>query len=68
MRRSKLVQDALNSTYECPEMRDILLRFPIEKQIELLENQALFEAVAKMMENNNAMILEQFKAWQLLQR
>ncbi|HDR7951684.1 TPA: hypothetical protein QCY38_005484 [Bacillus toyonensis] len=68
IRRSKLVQDALNSTYECPEMRDILLRFPIEKQIEHLENQALFEAVAKMMEKNNTMILEQFKAWQLLQR
>ncbi|WP_137842859.1 hypothetical protein [Bacillus sp. 2SH] len=68
IRRSKLVQDALNSTYECSEMRDILLRFPIEKQIELLENQALFEAVAKMMEKNNTMILEQFKAWQLLQR
>ncbi|MCU4948966.1 hypothetical protein OCF15_28510 [Bacillus cereus] len=68
MRRSKLVQNALNSTYECSEMRDILLGFPIEKQITLLENQALFEAVAKMIEQNNAMILEQFKAWQLLQR
>ncbi|SPT76338.1 MULTISPECIES: hypothetical protein [Bacillus cereus group] len=68
MRRSKLVQNALNSTYECSEMLDILLGFPIEKQITLLENQALFEAVAKMIEQNNAMILEQFKAWQLLQR
>ncbi|HHQ2899362.1 TPA: hypothetical protein ACSPOR_004576 [Bacillus cereus] len=68
IRRSKLVQDVLNGTYECSEMRDILLRFPIEKQIEILENQALFEAVAKMLEKNNAMILEQFKAWQLLQR
>lgn len=68
MCRSKLVQDALNSSYECPKIQDILLRFPIEKQIELFENQALLEAVAKMIEKTNAIILEQFKAWQLLQR
>lgn len=68
IRRSKLVQDVLKGTYECSEMRDILPKFPIEKQIEFLENQALFEAVAKILEKNNAMILEQLKAWQLLQQ
>ncbi|HDR6247893.1 TPA: hypothetical protein QCU24_005777 [Bacillus cereus] len=68
IRRSKYVQDALNNTYEYPEVQDILLGFPIEKQIKLLENQALFESVAKMIEQNNTMILEQLKAWQLLQR
>lgn len=67
-RRSKLIEDALNDKYECNEMKDILHSLPREKQIEVLANQAYFEAVAKMIEQNNSILLEQLKALQIIQK
>jgi hypothetical protein len=67
-RRNKLVEDSDNNIYECKEMKEILQSLPKEKQIEILENQAYFEAVAKMIEQNNLILLEQMKALQLIQK
>ncbi len=67
-RRNKLIEEADNKIYECKEMKEILQTFPKEKQIEILENQAYFEAVAKMIEQNNLILLEQMKALQLIQK
>lgn len=67
-RRNKLIEEADNNIYECKEMKEILQTFPKEKQIEILENQAYFEAVAKMIEQNNLILLEQMKALQLIQK
>ncbi|KWU59000.1 hypothetical protein AWW70_19405 [Bacillus mycoides] len=67
-RRNKLIEDSDNNIYECKEMKEILQAFPKEKQIEILENQAYFEAVAKMIEQNNLILLEQMKALQLIQK
>ncbi|EJV74691.1 hypothetical protein IGE_05488 [Bacillus cereus HuB1-1] len=64
-RRNKLIEDSENNIYECKE---ILQSLPKEKQIEVLENQAHFEAVAKMIEQNNLILLEQMKALQLIQK
>ncbi|OOR19155.1 hypothetical protein [Bacillus cereus] len=66
-RRNKLVEDSENNIYECKEIKEILQSLPKEKQIEVLENQAYFEAVAKMIEQNNLILLEQMKALQLIQ-
>lgn len=49
-------------------MKEILQSLPKEKRIEVLENQAYFEAVAKMIEQNNLILLEQMKALQLIQK
>ncbi len=54
--------------YECKEIKEILQSLPKEKQIEVPENQAHFEAVAKMIEQNNLILLEQMKALQLIQK
>ncbi|KZD39346.1 hypothetical protein [Bacillus cereus] len=67
-RRNKLVEDSDNNIYECKEMKEILQSLPKEKQIEIFENQAYFEAVAKMIEQNNLILLEQMKALQLIQK
>ncbi|MGK0536014.1 MULTISPECIES: hypothetical protein [Bacillus] len=67
-RRNKLIEEADNNIYECKEMKEILQTLPKEKQIEILENQAYFEAVAKMIEQNNLILLEQMKALQLIQK
>ncbi|MBJ8072530.1 hypothetical protein [Bacillus cereus] len=67
-RRNKLVEDSDNNIYECKEMKEILQSLPKEKQIEILENQSYFEAVAKMIEQNNLILLEQMKALQLIQK
>ncbi|PHD59745.1 hypothetical protein COF61_21790 [Bacillus toyonensis] len=67
-RRNKLIDDSENSIYECKEMKEILQSLPKEKRIEVLENQAYFEAVAKMIEQNNLILLEQMKALQLIQK
>jgi hypothetical protein len=67
-RRNKLVEDSDNNIYECKEMKEILQSLPKEKQIEILENQAYFEAVAKMIEQNNLILLEQMKALQIIQK
>ncbi|MGW6151495.1 hypothetical protein ACWFN4_29920 [Bacillus mycoides] len=67
-RRNKLVEDSDNNIYECKEMKEILQSLPKEKQIEILENQAYFEAVAKMIEQNNLILLDQMKALQLIQK
>ncbi|MGU3373271.1 hypothetical protein [Bacillus mycoides] len=67
-RRNKLIEEADNNIYECKEMEEILQTFPKEKQIEILKNQAHFEAVAKMIEQNNLILLEQMKALQLIQK
>ncbi|MGH1280564.1 MULTISPECIES: hypothetical protein [Bacillus cereus group] len=58
-RRNKLIEDSENNIYECKEIKEILQSLPKEKQIEVLENQAQFEAVAKMIEQNNLILLEQ---------
>lgn len=67
-RRNKLIEDSENNIYECKEIKEILQSLPKEKQIEVLENQAYFEAVAKMIEQNNLILLEQMKALQLIQK
>ncbi|HDR7449254.1 MULTISPECIES: hypothetical protein [Bacillus] len=67
-RRNKLIDDSENCIYECKEMKEILQALPKEKRIEVLENQAYFEAVAKMIEQNNLILLEQMKALQLIQK
>ncbi|MDY8164003.1 hypothetical protein P4310_22400 [Bacillus thuringiensis] len=67
-RCNKLIDDSENSIYECKEMKEILQSLPKEKRIEVLENQAYFEAVAKMIEQNNLILLEQMKALQLIQK
>lgn len=67
-RRNKLIEDSDNNIYECKEIKEILQSLPKEKQIEVLENQAYFEAVAKMIEQNNLILLEQMKALQLIQK
>lgn len=67
-RRNKLIADSENNIYECKEIKEILQSLPKEKQIEVLENQAYFEAVAKMIEQNNLILLEQMKALQLIQK
>ncbi|MGH0515355.1 hypothetical protein [Bacillus cereus] len=67
-RRNKLVEDSENNIYECKEIKEILQSLPKEKQIEALENQAYFEAVAKMIEQNNSILLEQMKALQIIQK
>ncbi|HDR7848920.1 TPA: hypothetical protein QCY30_003638 [Bacillus toyonensis] len=67
-RRNKLIDDSENCIYECKEMKAILQALPKEKRIEVLENQAYFEAVAKMIEQNNLILLEQMKALQLIQK
>ncbi|WP_257129881.1 hypothetical protein [Bacillus thuringiensis] len=67
-RRNKLIEDSENNIYECKEIKEILQSLPKEKQIEVLENQARFEAVAKMIEQNNLILLEQMKALQLIQK
>ncbi|HDR7890902.1 hypothetical protein COM24_23150 [Bacillus toyonensis] len=67
-RRNKLIDDSENSIYECKEMKEILQSLPKEKRIEVLENQAYFEAVAKMIEQNNLFLLEQMKTLQLIQK
>ncbi|WP_326996870.1 hypothetical protein [Bacillus mycoides] len=67
-RRNRLIEDSDNNIYECKEMKEILQAFPKEKQIEIFENQAYFEAVAKMIEQNNLILLEQMKALQLIQK
>ncbi|HDX9707809.1 TPA: hypothetical protein ROY17_005601 [Bacillus thuringiensis] len=67
-RRHKLIEDAANNIYECKEMKEILQSLPKEKQMEILENQSYFEAVAKMIEQNNLILLEQMKALQLIQK
>ncbi|EJV56371.1 hypothetical protein BWGOE3_34310 [Bacillus mycoides] len=67
-RRNKLVEDSENNIYECKEIKEILQSLPKEKQIEVLENQAYFEAVAKMIEQNNSILLEQMKALQIIQK
>ncbi|WP_416808820.1 hypothetical protein [Bacillus thuringiensis] len=61
-RRNKLIEDSENNIYECKEIKEILHSLPKEKQVEVLENQAYFEAVAKMIEQNNLILLEQMKA------
>ncbi|WP_412530627.1 hypothetical protein [Bacillus thuringiensis] len=68
-RRNKIEDsDSKNNIYECKEIKEILQSLPKEKQIEVLENQAHFEAVAKMIEQNNLILLEQMKALQLIQK
>lgn len=67
-RRNKLIEDSENNIYECKEIKEILQSLPKEKQIEVLENQAYFEAVAKMIEQNNSILLEQIKALQIIQK
>lgn len=67
-RRNKLIEDSENNIYECKEIKEILQSLPKEKQIEVLENQAHSEAVAKMIEQNNLILLEQMKALQLIQK
>ncbi|MEB4816861.1 hypothetical protein [Bacillus thuringiensis] len=67
-RCNKLIDDSENIIYECKEMKEILQSLPKEKRIEVLENQAYFEAVAKMIEQNNLILLEQMKALQLIQK
>ncbi len=67
-RRNKLIEDSENNIYECKEIKEILQSLPKEKQVEVLENQAYFEAVAKMIEQNNLILLEQMKALQLIQK
>ncbi|WP_246882458.1 hypothetical protein [Bacillus sp. WL1] len=67
-RRDKLIEDSKNNIYECKEIKEILQSLPKEKQVEVLENQAYFEAVAKMIEQNNLILLEQIKALQLIQK
>ncbi|HDR7687512.1 hypothetical protein COF67_19705 [Bacillus toyonensis] len=67
-RRNKLIDDSENSKYECKEMKEILQSLLKEKRIEVLENQAYFEAVAKIIEQNNLILLEQMKALQLIQK
>ncbi|WJE23085.1 hypothetical protein [Bacillus cereus] len=66
-RCNKLVEESENNIYEWKEIKEILQSLPKEKQIEVLENQAYFEAVAKMIEQNNLILLEQMKALQLIQ-
>ncbi len=67
-RRNKLIEDSENKIYECKEIKEILQSLPKEKQVEVLESQAYFEAVAKMIEQNNLILLEQMKALQLIQK
>jgi hypothetical protein len=67
-RRNKLIEDSENNIYECKEKKEILQSLPKEKQLEVLENKAYFEAVAKMIEQNNLILLEQMKALQLIQK
>ncbi|EJP86029.1 hypothetical protein IC1_04447 [Bacillus cereus VD022] len=67
-RRNKLIEDLKKNIYDCKEIKEILQSLPKEKQIEVLENQAHFEAVAKMIEQNNLILLEQMKALQLIQK
>ncbi len=67
-RRNKLIENSENNIYECKKIKEILQSLSKEKQIEVLEIQAYFEAVAKMIEQNNLILLEQMKALQLIQK
>ena len=67
-RRNKLMTGSENNIYECKELKEILQSLPKEKQIDVLENQAYFEAVAKIIEQNKFILLEQMKALQLIQK
>ncbi|MEC2255339.1 MULTISPECIES: hypothetical protein [Bacillus] len=67
-RRNRLIEDSENDIYECKEIKEILQSLPKEKQIEVLDNQAYFEAVAKMLEQNNLILLEQIKTLQIIQK
>ncbi|MDC6159377.1 hypothetical protein HOV72_026630 [Bacillus albus] len=66
--RNKLIEDSEDNLYECKEIKEIFQSLPKEKQIEVLRNQTHFDAVAKMIEQNNLILLEQMKALQLIQK
>ena len=42
---NKLIEYPENKIYECKEIKEILQSLPKEKQVQVLENQAYFEAV-----------------------
>ncbi|MEB9437333.1 hypothetical protein [Bacillus cereus] len=65
--RSKLATDLSTGNFPA-ELQAILDNLPKDKQLEIMSQEALIVAVAKMIEANNQALVEQFQSLGVIQK